>query len=212
LLPTPVPPVPILPSSSSVPGPSYVPNLVNLLSRFQTVHAPVSGMAIIFFSPVLSVTISFSYYSFSVSTAEDIAGIRRTQRVHDNASELALLAHNLAHNLRDQANYMVILFVLFEFLVFDFLDLFQEQLFMTQPFRPPTGIRSSVDAVGLSDDQVVSFRLQHAAIRTAFAGNVNLGGVAAPVWVDIPVCFFLLPFLHCVILSCFHFICLFFLG
>ena len=65
---------------------------------------------------------------------------------------------------------------------------------MTQPFRPPTGIRSSVDAVGLSDDQVVSFRLQHAAIRTAFAGSVNLGGAAAPVWVDIPVCFPSPPF------------------
>ena len=113
MLPTPVPPVPILPSSSSVPGPSYVPNLVNLLSRFQTVRAPVSGMTIIFFSLVLSVAISFSYCSFSVSTAEDVAGLRRTQRVHDNASELALLAHNLAHNLRDQANYMVIFVCIF---------------------------------------------------------------------------------------------------
>ncbi len=65
-------------------------------------------------------------------------------------------------------------------------------MFIDQPFRPRTQAPSAVVAVHHSDSQVVALRLQHAAVRSAFAGAVDLGSGAAPAWQDIPVGFLFL--------------------
>ncbi len=115
LLPTPVQPPAVPVTSSSVQGPSSVPALLDLLGRGQPPRTPIVPIPCKFhfcfrFVSFLSCfRLSFRFFS-SVNTVEDVAGIRHTQRIHDNASEMALMLYNMSQNLRAQAAHLVILF------------------------------------------------------------------------------------------------------